>query len=92
MHDNRNAHRFERAVGELRAMGGGGSGQARAADMRKIDARLLEHDAVLENAGFATTAFGACPRITAKRHAAVLRFERGAEAILQVQQPRAHGG
>ena len=61
MQHQRHAHRAERAAGQLRARGGGGRRQARAAHVGKVHAAALEHAAIGQHAGIAAAAFGPLP-------------------------------
>ena len=75
--------------------------QARARDFGKVDAGLLEHRALLEHARAPTadqrgrglavvTVRVASPRVFDEAPLAIGGLECRADAVLQIEQPRAH--
>ncbi len=91
MHDQRHAERGPRTTGQIRSVCARRRRQARAGYKREIHPGLLEHRAVLQHASATATAFGTLPCILDKPRVAIGRFQRGADAILQVVQEGLHG-
>ena len=86
VHDQRDTHRLEGSARELGSLRRGGGGKLCAADVREVDARLLEHRAVAQHAGFSTAALGAAPRVTAETSRAIRGFDRRGQLIVQTAQ------
>jgi hypothetical protein len=91
VHDQRHAHGAEAAPGQLRPARAGRRRQLVAAHVGEVDAALLEHGAVLQDARAPAAAAGALPGVLAEAGAAVLPGEGAADAVLQVEQVVAHG-
>jgi hypothetical protein len=81
--DQRHAHRFERASGELRPRGARRRRQVASVHARQVDAAAFKYLPVLDDAGRAAAALRALPRI-ANEAFAVDDFQRGDDAFLQV--------
>ena len=94
----RDAERLPGFAGEFGTMRRGRRGQFGAANVGESDARFLEHTALRENPRPATATesrlaiFGARPFVGAEFRAAILRFQRGANGILQPKQVGANAG
>src|SRR5688572_27685206 len=82
MQDQRDAHGFEGAAGELRACGTGRWRQVAALHAREVHAAALEDLSVLDDAGGPAAALGALPRIAGEA-LAVDDFQRGDDPLLQ---------
>lgn len=91
--DEGHAEGFPRAAGEVRAVGGGGRGELRAADVGEGDAGFFEDGALGEDARAAAAGvFGALPGVFAEAGGAVFGFEGGADAVLEGKEVGADGG
>ena len=86
VHDERHAHRLEGSARELGSLRRGGGGKLCAADVREVDACLLEHRAVAQHARLAPAALGAAPRVAAKPSRAIRGFDRRGQLIVQAAQ------
>lgn len=73
-------------TGKLGAVRTGRRRQARAGHIGKADAGLLEHGAVAQDAGTATAALLALPKILGEPRLPVGSFHSGADPVLQVGQ------
>ena len=87
MDDQRHAHRFKCRSGQLGAVRRGGGWHGRTFHMRKIHACLFEHRALFQYAAFAASQM-ALPMVGNECRAAFLRFQCGANVVLQLPQYR----
>ena len=88
MHDERHTHGFEGSAGELGPLRGGRGGKLSAADVRKVDARLLEHRPVAQHARLAAAALGAAPGVAAETSRAIRGFDAQGQFVVQAAQVR----
>ena len=86
VHHQRHTEGFETSSCQLRSMGAGRGGKAGAEDVGKIDPALFEDVAVLDHAGSSATPRRPLPGVLDETGAAIFGFERGANAVLKIEQ------